>query len=264
MADRGHVTHLHHQEPGVTLYRGDVLATLRTLPDNSVDAVLADPPYSSGGAYRGDRALQSTTRKYVSTGARVVGPAYTGDNRDQRSYLAWCTLWLAEALRVARPGALVLMWSDWRQLPTATDAIQAGGWVWRGVVPWVKPSHRSRPVAGGFWNQTEYFVWGSAGPMRPDYTTCLPGVVNAAAPRADRVYITEKPREVADLAVQAAPPGGTVLDLFTGSGTFLAAARRAGRTAIGVEQDPDACAVAVEYLARDARRGDQTTLDGTA
>lgn len=258
------MTHLHHQEPGVTLYRGDVLAVLRTLPDQSVDAVLADPPYSSGGAYRGDRALQSITSKYMTTGARVVGPAYTGDNRDQRSFMTWCALWLAEAHRVARPGALVVMWSDWRQLPTATDAIQAGGWVWRGVVPWVKPSHRSRPVAGGFWNQTEYFAWGSAGPMRKDYTECLPGVVHAAAPRADRVYITEKPREVADLVVQAAPPGGTVLDLFSGSGAFLAAARRAGRSVIGIDQDAEACRVAVEYLARDARRGDQTTLDGTA
>lgn len=250
-----------HQEDGVTLYQGDVLAILRTLPTASVDAVIADPPYSSGGAFRGDRALQPTDRKYVTTGAKIVGPAYSGDNRDQRSYLAWCALWLAEALRVARPGALVVMWSDWRQLPTATDAIQAGGWVWRGIVPWVKPPHRSRPVAGGFWNQTEFAAWGSAGPMRTDYRECLPGVIHAAAPREDRVYITEKPGEALDVLVRAAPPGGTVLDLFTGSGSALAAARRAGRAAIGIDRDPAACAVAVEYLARDGRRGDQTALD---
>lgn len=253
--------HLYHEEDGVTLYQGDVLAVLRTLPDDSVDAVIADPPYSSGGAFRGDRTFQPTNRKYVSTGAKVVGPAYTGDNRDQRSYMTWCALWLAEALRVAKLGALVVMWSDWRQLPTATDAIQAGGWVWRGVVPWVKPSHRSRPVAGGFWNQTEYAAWGSAGPMRKDYTVCLPGVIHAAAPRKDRVHITEKPAELFDLCAQAAPPGGTVLDLFSGGGGMLAAARRTGRTVIGVEHDPAYCAVIVERLARDARRGDQTALE---
>lgn len=254
----------HHSEDGVTLYRGDVLAVLRELPSASVDAVIADPPYSSGGAFRGDRALQPTSRKYVSTGAKIVGPAYTGDNRDQRSYLTWCALWLAEALRVAKPGALVVMWSDWRQLPVASDAIQAGGWVWRGILPWVKPPHRSRPVKGGFWNQTEFAVWGSAGPMRPGADAeCLPGVIHAAAPREDRVYITEKPGEAADIVVRAAPPGGVVLDLFSGSGVFLAAARRSGREAIGIEQDRRACAVAVDYLARDARRGDQTALDGT-
>ncbi|GAA2298419.1 site-specific DNA-methyltransferase [Actinomadura luteofluorescens] len=253
---------VYHDADGVTLHLGEVLATLRTMPAASVDAVIADPPYSSGGAFRGDRTFQPSDRKYVSTGARPAGPAFGGDNRDQRSYLAWCALWLAEALRVAKPGALLVMWSDWRQLPTASDAVQAGGWVWRGIIPWTKPQHRSRPVRGGFWNQTEFALWASAGPMRKDYTACLPGTVHAAAPGvADRVHITEKPAKVADLAVLAAPPGGTVLDLFTGSGTFLAAARRAGRTAIGIEHDPAHCAVAVTQLARADRQGTQTRLD---
>ena len=34
----------------VTLYNGDALAVLARLPNDSVDAVLTDPPYSSGGA----------------------------------------------------------------------------------------------------------------------------------------------------------------------------------------------------------------------
>ena len=254
------------QEDGITLYQGDALAVLRTLPDASADAVIADPPYSSGGVFRGDRAGRTSSDKYVQTGAALAGPAFTGDNRDQRSYSYWCALWLGECLRIAKPGALLVVWTDWRQLPSVTDAVQAGGWVWRGIVPWTKPRHRSRPVKGGFWNQTEFAVWGSNGPLRrePDYAPCLPGHVHAASPDpADRVHITEKPREAFDLCVQAAPPGGLLLDPFAGGGGLLVAARRGGRRAIGIELAPEYCQAAVQHLARERRRGDQGVLEVT-
>jgi len=254
----------YYNRDGVTLYQGDALAILRDLPGACADAVIADPPYSSGGLFRGDRTTRDTATKYVHTGAALAGPAFTGDNRDQRSYLAWCSLWLAECLRVAKPGALLVVFTDWRQLPITTDAVQAGGWIWRGIIPWTKPTHRCRPVKGGFWQQAEYGVWASAGPLRkePDYAPCLVGHVNAASPAAaDRIHITEKPREVFDLCAQAAPPGGTILDPFVGGGGMLVAARRAGRSAIGIELSPDYCAAAVEHLARGERQGDQTSLE---
>lgn len=35
--------------------QGDSLEVLRTIPDECVDAVITDPPYSSGGQFRSDR-----------------------------------------------------------------------------------------------------------------------------------------------------------------------------------------------------------------
>lgn len=46
----------------------------------------------------------------------------------------------------------------------------------------------------------------------------------------------------------ACPPGGTVLDLFAGSGTTGEAAAREGRRAILIEQDPDYARLAVQRL----------------
>jgi DNA modification methylase len=68
---------------------GDALHVLRDLPDGCVDAFVTDPPYSSGGAFRGDR-VKDTTAKYVSTGsANREIPAFEGDVRDQRSFKRW-------------------------------------------------------------------------------------------------------------------------------------------------------------------------------
>jgi hypothetical protein len=41
--------------PPWRLIDGEALATLRELPSDSVEAVITDPPYSSGGQFRGDR-----------------------------------------------------------------------------------------------------------------------------------------------------------------------------------------------------------------
>ena len=51
-------------------------------------------------------------------------------------------------------------------------------------------------------------------------------------------HVTEKPAEVAREVVRLAPEGGTVCDLFAGSGTLLIAAREAGLQWVGSEISP--------------------------
>jgi site-specific DNA-methyltransferase (adenine-specific) len=222
----------YYQDDSVTLYQGDALAVLRSLPDHAADGLVTDPPYSSGGMVRGDRT-QSTRTKYTDSDAQHEIPDFTGDNRDQRAYGYWCALWLSECLRVLKPGAPALLFTDWRQLPMTTDALQAGGFVWRGIVPWVKPS--ARPMSGRFTNQAEYVVWGSAGSMGLDFTdSTFPGFYQASAPR-EREHITQKPVDVMRKLVRIVDVGGVVLDPFMGSGTTGVASVLEGRGFIGSE-----------------------------
>ena len=254
----------YYRDERVTLYHGDALAVLANLPSGSVDAVVCDPPYSSGGMVRGDRAAATTTAKYVVTGSSSKDLAeFSGDNRDQRAYAYWSALWMGEALRATKPGGVILAFTDWRQLPATTDAVQAGGWVWRGIVPWAKPA--ARPQSGRFAAQCEYVVWGSAGPMENDYT--LPshrGFFQASAPR-EREHITQKPVDVMRELVKIAPEGGVILDPFMGSGKTGVAAMLEGRRFIGVEMVEHYQRVA-ERRIREAQglvvdKGDQAALD---
>ncbi|GAA1994252.1 site-specific DNA-methyltransferase [Nocardiopsis rhodophaea] len=235
------------------IVEGDVLAVLPTLDTGIVDAVICDPPYNSGGRTAAERRRGSSRDKYT-TGRRGdlrnELPEFPGDNRDQRSWGYWCSLWLSECLRLTVPGGSLLVACDWRQLPAASDAVQAAGWVWSGVVTWVKPRHRSRPTRGGFWRQTEYYLWGTAGPVRTDHEVYLPGVVEATAPAAtERQHPTEKPLELMRELVRVAPPGGTVLDPFAGSGSTGVAAVAEGRRFVGVELSAHYAEVARTRLA---------------
>ena len=255
----------YYEDDAVTLYGGDALAVLAALPTGSVDAVITDPPYSSGGMVRGDRAQTDVKAKYSgSYGKQPTHADFTGDSRDQRAYSYWVALWLSEALRVVRSGGLCLLFTDWRQLPATTDAIQSGGWVWRGIVPWAKPS--SRPMPGGFSASCEYVVWGSAGAIERDYENGIyaPGFFRANSPR-DREHLTQKPLDVMRELAKIAPEGGTILDPFMGSGTTGVAAMLEGRRFIGVEMVPHYQQVA-ERRIREARgeavaRGEQDVLD---
>lgn len=224
-----------YESPAATVVQGEGLTVLRDLPERYVDAIVTDPPYSSGGMYRSDRT-GDPVGKYLQSGYAGADMAtFAGDNRDQRGYLAWCSLWMTEALRVAKPGAALVVFCDWRQLPITTDAVQAGGWTWRGIMPWHKPVNR--PQQGRFSAACEYIVWATAGHRPFDYPAdALQGHISCSAPQVSaRSHPTEKPLPVLRHLVKIAPRGGLVLDPFAGSGTTAVASVIEHRRVLAVE-----------------------------
>ncbi|MBZ6259744.1 site-specific DNA-methyltransferase [Streptomyces olivaceus] len=221
--------------PDWTLHQGDALTTLTTLPSDSAAATITDPPYNSGGTSTTARTGDTARGKYVSGTAAHALPDFDGDTRDQRGYTLWMTLVLAQCYRITQHGGPLLVFTDFRQLPATSDALQAAGWTWRGIVPWHKPI--SRPSRGGFKRACEYVLWATKGPVdaarNPVY---LPGLFTASQPRGKtRVHITQKPDELMTELVKVCAPEGTVLDPFTGSGSTGVAALTSGRSFVGVE-----------------------------
>lgn len=251
-----------------TIHQGDSLHVLRTLPDCSIDALICDPPYSSGGMFRGDRT-KGTGEKYVHEQGGKEGRAdFEGDTRDQRGFSHWCALWLSECYRIAKPGALCAVFCDWRQLPTMTDAVQAGGWTWRGIVPWNK-TEATRPMKGWFRSQCEYLVVGAKGqPVMLDATgksdaPCLAGFMVCPVDRNNE-HQTQKPVDLMRWLLRITPANGVVLDPFAGSGTTGVAALMEGRRFIGVEMTEHYAAIARQRCAAVIQGGTQGELFAVA
>lgn len=229
------------------IFRGDALTVMRSLRGQELDAVITDPPYASGGATLLERT-QSTAVKYTSTKKRCVMPDFLGDSMDQRSWTRHITEVFHLARELARPGAVLCAFIDWRQLPSMTDAIQWAGWTWRGVVVWDK--RNSRPQRGRFRQQTEFVVWGSNGALPVTRRVAvLPGMYSCMPPtQANRYHQTEKPLELMRQLVRICEPGGLILDPFCGSSTTLLAARAEGYRAVGIECSPHFFEVAKRRL----------------
>jgi site-specific DNA-methyltransferase (adenine-specific) len=230
------------------LILGDALAELRHLPSDSVDAVIVDGPYSSGGLTRSDRN-QSPNDKYTQQGTKNLRPEFSGDNRDSRSYAYWCQLWLSECLRIVKPSGYRLTFTDWRQLPTTTDALQAAGWVWRGLIVWDKTEGARGPHTGYFRHQAEFIPWGTKGVSRPSqHGGPWPGVYRMPVKQSDKHHVTGKPTDLLRKLVQVVPPGGVILDPMQGSGTCGVASILEGRRYIGIELDPTYHGIAAQRI----------------
>ena len=76
---------------GLDLRHGDCLDLLRDIPDASVDCILTDPPYASGGISLRERQ-QRTQTKYKLGNVTKVYPEFFGDAKDQRGWMAWAQL----------------------------------------------------------------------------------------------------------------------------------------------------------------------------
>ena len=234
-----------------TIYRGDSVQLLQQL-GLQVDALVTDPPYSSGGMVRGDR-MQSTAAKYVQSGPALNAAHnlnFSGDNRDGRSWAFWVSCWVSLVRQALRPGGYAMVFTDWRQLPALTDAFQAGGLVWRGLIPWDKTEASRAPHKGYFRHQAEYVVWGSNGPLAiAEHGGPWPGVVRERVDHRAKFHMTGKPVDLMKQLCQAVPPGGVILDPFMGSGSTGVAALELGYRFIGIEQDQHYFDIAATRLA---------------
>lgn len=243
----------YYTDDWVTIYHGEALNILAKLPSNSIGMFLADPPYSSGGMVRGDRTQKL---KYSS------GPhEFSGDNRDQRSWGYWCTLWINECVRLLIPSEIGMMFCDWRQIGEAVNAIQAGGLVYRGIFIWDKTT-RAKHLAGRFCNQVEFVVWGTSGPRGVnEYPWARHGLVSEPAPIGDeREHSTQKPIATLEYLAGASPAHSTILDPFIGSGTSLVAAKNVGRHAIGIEIEERYCEIAAQRCSQEVLALDSDDL----
>ena len=228
-----------------TFYNGDALAILANLPDQSVDAILTDPPYSSGGATLSAKQADPAS-KYQSNSTRRYYPPMLGDAKDQRSWIMWSMLWLGECWRIAKEGAPLMVFTDWRQLPALTDAIQGAGWRWLGIVPWDKRS--ARPQIGRFRQQCEFVVFGSKGRLAAPSRSCLPGLYSYPVVAAQKVHLTSKPVALMRDLLAITQPGGTVLDPFMGGGSTGVACQESGRRYVGIELSTEYFAISRDRI----------------
>lgn len=231
---------------GFDIYKGDALNILGTLPGDAIDALITDPPYSSGGMFRADRVNHTTEQKYTTSNKISSFASFPGDNRDQRSFQLWMTLWLIECYRVLKEGAPICIFTDWRQLPVMSDVLQAGGFSWRGIVVWDKKN--ARPVKGKFRQNTEFVLWGSKGSMPAQVDDYLPGLFRCAVTKGGRFHQTGKPVDLMQALVGIVRQGGTVLDPFMGSGSTGVAALATGRKFVGIEYTDNYFSVAEQRL----------------
>lgn len=221
-----------HTTPALQLIRGDALEVLATLPPNSFDALITDPPYSSGGGKR---------QRGKGAAGYLINPAteyeFDDGTRDGFTHMLWTERWLKLSRPLLKEAGWVMVFTDWRQLPMLATAVQMAGFIWQGIITWDKV--QGRPFNGRFRQQAEYIVVASNGRLGNYLTmTGQPSPSNIYAEKlteAERFHATAKPVGLMRHLMGVLPRGARVLDPFAGGGTTLEAARQLGHSAVGIE-----------------------------
>jgi site-specific DNA-methyltransferase (adenine-specific) len=122
-----------------TLHLGDCLAVMRGMPDNSVDAIVTDPPYhlttgKKGGSGKASES-KSTTSPYSKV-SHLNSAGFMGMKWDGGDIAQSVELW-TEAMRVLKPGGHLLAFSGSRTYHRMACAIEDAGAEIRDQIMWV-------------------------------------------------------------------------------------------------------------------------------
>jgi site-specific DNA-methyltransferase (adenine-specific) len=179
------------------LYHGDCIEVMRSLPDNSVDAIVTDPPYP---------------KQYL--------PLYYGMAREAKRILKDGGSLLTIAPHYALPDIIsefgkhlkyrwmCCMWQKSGGHPRMAMGVEV---LWKPILWYVKRAH---PQGRGF---------------------IADGFDNA--PPDKKFHKWEQSSTWAEYCMKFVPEGGTVLDPFMGAGTVGITAQQTGHPFIGIELD---------------------------
>jgi site-specific DNA-methyltransferase (adenine-specific) len=236
----------------------DYCAELGAIPRESVDLIIADPPYGLGKDYGND-----------------------SDKLDADEHLAWTEHWLEASVPLLKPSGSLYIFCSWQFAPEIFSFLKRrmmmiNEIVWDRRVPSMGGTTRRfssvHDNIGLFARSRHYYF--DLDPVRIPYDAVTKkarsrklfegskwlemgynpkdvwSVSRLHRQHGERVnHPTQKPLEIIERMVLAScPPGGTVLDPFMGSGTTAVACARHGRHFLGYEINADYCEIARQRL----------------
>lgn len=231
----------------VTVHLGDCRDVLRSLPAQSVDCVVTDPPY-------GETSLDWD--RQVSGWLDVVQPLLKPHG----------SIWVFGSLKFFMDRAADfrswnvaqdIIWEKHNGTNTFNDRFRRvhemalhlypRGVLWRDV--YKKPLFTNDATARAVRRKKRPPQWGDIGEgvyvSHDGGPRLMRSVMFARSCHGHAVHPTQKPEAIiAPLIEYSTPPGGVVLDPFGGSGTTGVVADRLGRHAILAERQPEYAAIA--------------------
>jgi len=201
----------YYQDAYVTLYHADNLDILPTLPTQSFDLIITDPPYG-------------------------FGKDFANDNLKGDAYETWCRRWLKECKRLAKQTFIFCGYGNlsmWAKIEKPA-----------GIACWYKPGNFAGAGIFQFCHWEPILVYGKGRIGGPDVYKCSitrqPGLDGHPSPKPAQLF--------SEIIVRT--KANTILDPFLGSGTTLAVAKALGRKAVGIEIEERYCQMALGRLLR--------------
>ena len=244
-----------------SIIKGDCVAALEKLPENSVDVIFADPPYNlqlEGDLHRPDQSKVDAVDDHWDQFATF------------EAYDAFTRAWLMAARRVLKPEGTIWVIGSYHNIFRVGVALQdLGFWILNDII-WRKTNPMPNFRGRRFTNAHETMIWASPNQGAKGYTfnydamkmandeiqmrsDWLFPICNGGERLKDedgnKVHPTQKPEALLHRVIMSSSkPGDVILDPFFGSGTTGAVAKRLGRNFVGIDREDKYIKAALERI----------------
>jgi DNA modification methylase len=202
----------HKGEWDDSVFFGDNMNVLASMPDDTVDLILTDPPYNIN--YASNRRVKNAKYKKLEN-----------DNRGD-----WIPEFARESFRVLKNDRHMYCFCRHDTYPEFAAALQEAGFKLKRTLIWVKNNHGSGDLKGDYAPQDEWIIYCHKGRRllngRRDSNILYFDKLSTKV----QTHSTEKPvRMLKFLIEKSSNVGELVLDPFSGSGSTMHAAKELER-----------------------------------
>jgi len=234
--------------PVNSILHGNCIEILKSLPQNSVDLIFADPPYNL--------QLRNDLFRPNMTKVNAVNDGWDQFN-GFAEYDAFTREWLSACQRVLKETGTIWVIGSYHNIYRVGSIMQdLGFWILNDIV-WIKRNPMPNFRGVRFTNAHETMIWAQKKQgarytfnhksmkalnddlqMRSDWSLTLATGKQRIRANGAKAHSTQKPEALLYRVIMASSdPGDVVLDPFFGTGTTGAVAKKLGRNWIGIERD---------------------------
>ena len=231
------------------IIKGDSIESMRSLPDDSIDVIFADPPYN----------LQLKNDLSRPDSSKVNGVTEGWDRfKSFEEYDKFTKDWISEAQRILKPEGTIWVIGSYHNIFRVGNAMQnLGFWILNDII-WYKSNPMPNFKGTRFTNAHETIIWASKNhnskynfnyhamkslnegtQMRSDwYIPICSGGERIKDSNGNKIHSTQKPEALLyRVLLSSSKKDDIILDPFFGTGTTGAVAKKLGRNFIGLERE---------------------------
>ena len=222
------------------IIQGDCIEEMKKLPENSVDAIITDPPYFN----------QGTKPKYSRKGKKdVITDFGEWDKfKTDEDYLGWMKLVICELCRVLKEDGGIYIFTNDRYVSYLRHFIKdIENMKYASTIVWHKYNSPPRFIMkAGFISSKELIMFAYKGKNptfnKPkEFKEMLDVWITPQTPSGERIgHPTQKPISLMEKIIKISTnEGNIILDPFLGSGTTAIACLKLNRKFIGIEKEEE-------------------------
>lgn len=215
---------------------GDALTNIKSLPDNSVDLIITDPPYNLGlfMKKRGTNMNKLRQGHFAAAG---------WDDLNFEKWLLQMDTLFSECAKVLKRKGSMIMFMSIIKAESVIELAQKYGFYYKTVGVWHKTNPLPRNMNLQFINSTEAWIYlvnnATTGTFNNDQKALHDFIETSTINNRERKFgkhPTQKPVDLIKFFIKTlSNKNDVVLDPFMGSGTSGVACRQLERTFYGVE-----------------------------